>query len=78
MVAVQTDMSSVTVLELRGGKVVKSGDILSGDAAALGTQELYNETRDEHLIALIHERGLSVQEAVEKHFAQLAPAISNK
>ena len=78
MVAVQTSTSSITVFELLGCEQVSAGDILSGDLEELHNQEIYNETRDEDLKVFIHECGLSLQEAVVKHFAPLAPVISNK
>ena len=78
MVAAQTSSGSITVFELLGCEQVNTGEILSGDLEELHNQEIYNETRDEDLSVLIHECGLSVRDAVEKHFAQLAPVISNK
>lgn len=78
MVAVQTSTGSVTVFELLGCEQVSAGDILSGDLEELHNQEIYNETRDEDLTIFVHECGLSLQEAVVKHFAPRAPVISNK
>jgi hypothetical protein len=74
MVAAETSAGSVTVFELLGCEMVKSGDILSGYMEELDNQEIYNETRDEELRVFIHERGLGVHEAIEKHFAQLLPS----
>lgn len=73
MAAAETSAGSITVFELLGCELVKSGDILSGYLEELDNQEIYNETRDERLRVFIHERGMELQEAVEKHFGQLAP-----
>ena len=78
LVAVQTSMGTITVLDLLGRGHVQSGDIFSGEMEAPGTQEIYNETRDEDLAVFVRECGLNVQKAVERHFAQLAPVISNE
>ena len=78
LVAAETSTGSVTVFDLLGGEWVQPGDILSGDMEELDTQEIYNETRDEEIMVFIHERGMSVHEAAEKHFAQATPTIMNK
>ena len=78
LVAIQTSTDSITVFELLGCEQVNAGDILSGNLEELYNQEIYNETRDEDLTIFVHECGLSLQEAVVKHFAPLAPVISNK
>jgi len=77
-VGVETNTGSVTVLDLLGGEVVQPGDILSGNMEELDAQEIYNETQDESLMVFIHERGLSVHEAAEKHFAHATPVKMSK
>lgn len=72
MVAAETSTGSVTVFELLGCELIASGDILSGCLDELDNQVIYNETRDEALRVFVHERGMNVHEAIERHFTQSA------